>query len=527
MRVQRLITLLLVVVLALISVGTQHVTAADAKTLVIGLAENSTSLDPARGYEQETSIIHKAVYETLVTFPPDNVEKILPNLATSWDISPDGLTYTFKLKDGVVFSSGNPMTADDAVFSFKRVMNVKSNPSSLAGNFDSVSAPDPKTFVLKLKAPDPSTLAIIVFSAFAVTDSKTVKANGGTDAADADKSDKAEEWLSQNSAGTGPYMLTKWEKHNAVTLVRNPKYNGKAAAFDTVLLRDIPQAAAQKAALEAGDIDIALDLTADQIASIKNNPELKLYEGPSPIVFFLLMNQDKTIGGPMSDPKVQQAVRMALDYEGIVKLLGGAAITPPSIIPVGFAGALPKDKTLKRDVNGAKALLKDAGQDKGFSIEMEYWDTTYQGVNFGTLAQKIQADLKDIGIDVKLKPGTIDVTLPNYRDGKEGFGMWFWGPDFQDPQNYLEFLPTMKVGLRVNWNDANGDAKIKDLLAKAKVEVDPAKRTDLFAQIQQSLQQSGPFAPFVQPGVQIGYRADVKGMAYNFQWGIDPAAFSK
>src|SRR5258708_38100426 len=106
-------------------------------------------------------MICKVAYDKLVSFQPDSVDKILPNLATSWKISDDGLTYTFTLKDGVVFSTGNPMTSADVVFSFNRMKNIKGNPSSLAANIDTVTAPDPKSVVVKLKAIDPSTLAIL------------------------------------------------------------------------------------------------------------------------------------------------------------------------------------------------------------------------------------------------------------------------------------------------------------------------------------------------------------------------------
>jgi peptide/nickel transport system substrate-binding protein len=354
----------------------------------------------------------------------------------------------------------------------------------------------------------------------------TVKAQGGTDAADADKSDKAEAWLNNNSVGTGPYILTKWDKQNEVDLVKNPKYWGAAPAFDKVILRNIPQAATQKAALEAGDLDIAMDITADQSASIKSNPDLKLYEGLSSTVVFLLMNQDKTIGGPLSDPNVQKAVRLAVDYQGVLKLSGGVAVTPPSVIPIGIAGALGKDKAVKRDVEGAKKLLADA-KVTNLTVELEYPDFTYGGVNMGIMAQKIQADLKEAGITVNLKPGEVQVALQNYRNGKESFGLWFWLPDYMDAIDYLEFLPEGTVGKRANWTDANADSEIKSLRDQAKVEVDDAKRADLFAQIQTYLQEKGPFVPFLQPGNQMGYRANLKGFAYNAQWRIDPATFSK
>ena len=525
---KRLATISTLLLVALMSVSIRS-SAQTSKPFVIGIAENITSLDPARGYEPESGIILKASYDTLVTFPADNVNKILPNLATSWTISSDGLTYTFTLKDGVHFSSGNPVTASDAVFSFNRMKNIKGNPSFLADDIDSFTAPDAKTIVVKLTTPDPALLAKLVFPAFSVTDSAVIKQHGGTDAAGADKSDTAEAWLDNNSAGTGPYVLTKWDKHNETDLAKNAKYDGPGTppAFDQVILRDIPQSATQKQSLETGDIDLAYDLTPDQSASVKSNPDLKLYEGASPTVFFLIMNQDKTIGGPVSDPKVQQAIRLALDYDGLRTLTGGTAVTPASVIPVGFFAALGSDKALKQDVATAKSLISDAGQSAGFSIDLEYWDSTYQGVNIGTTAQKIQSDLKAVGITVNLKGEEINVALANYRAGKSGMALWFWGPDYIDPLDYVEFLPEGLVGKRANWTNANSDATIQKLRDQLKIETDPAKRTDLFAQMQTYLQGNSPYAPFVQPGVQIGYRADLKGFAYNQQWLIDPDTFSR
>ncbi len=132
-----------------------------------------------------------------------------------------------------------------------------------------------------------------------------------------------------------------------------------------------------------------------------------------------------------------------------------------------------------------------------------------------------------MGITVNLKPAEVQTALANYRNGKESFGLWFWGPDYTDALDYVEFLPTGIVGKRVNWTDANADKAITALRDQVKAETDAAKRAALFGQIQTYLQESGPWAPFVQPGVQIGYRATLKGFAYNIQWGIDPATFSR
>src|SRR5690606_3982083 len=164
-----------------------------------------------RAFETLPSIIHKATYQTLVTFPPDSVESVIPNLAKSWEISEDGLTYTFTLDENATFANGSAVTAEDVVFSFNRMKNLTGNPSFLAGGIASVEAPDASTVVLTLSAPDPSILAKLVFGAFSVVSKADVTANGGTDGADAATADTAETWLNNNSAGSGPYVLESWD----------------------------------------------------------------------------------------------------------------------------------------------------------------------------------------------------------------------------------------------------------------------------------------------------------------------------
>jgi peptide/nickel transport system substrate-binding protein len=496
-------------------------------TLIMAIAEDTVSLDPGRAFETLPSIVHKATYETLVTFPADSVDHIEPLLAERWTISEDGTVYTFTLRDGPKFANGDPVTAEDVVFSFNRMKHITGNPSFLAETIASVEAPDEKTVVLTLKHPDPAILAKLVFSAFAILSKKEVVAHGGTDAEDAATTDKAEEWLNSHSAGSGPYLLEKWERGVETVLVRNPSYWGKAPTIDRIIIRNIPEAATQKIQLEAGDIDIAMDLSADQILALKNNPAVNVFEGLSDTMVFLIMNQDPAIGGPLSDPRVQLAVRLALDYEGIRILSGGQAVTPASVIPVGFFAAYGPEKALKRDLERAKALLAEAGHPDGIDVELEYPDFTFGGVNFSTMAQKVQADLAEAGIRVTLRPAEVQVALENYRQGKESFGLWLWLPDYRDSLDYVEFLPGGVVGKRANWTDENAEEVILTLRDRVKVETNEQKRAELFTQIQDYLQQKGPFAPFLQPGIQVGLNSAVRGFVYNPQWRVDLALLSK
>ncbi len=498
----------------------------DASTLVLAISEDTVSYDPARAFETLPSIVHQATYQTLVTFPPDSTDEILPGLAESWTISDDGTVYTFTLKDGVTFSDGTPVKASDFVFSYDRLKAISGNPSFLTAGVTSVEAPDDATIVLTLDAPDPAILAKLVFGAFGLTSQALIEAQGGTSAEDAATADTAEQWLNQNSAGTGPYVLQSWEPGVETVLVRNENYWGEPAAIERVIIRNIPEAATQKIQLEAGDIDVAFDLSADQVAQLEGNPNVTVYKGPSDTLIFLKGNMDPEIGGPAANTEVIKAVRMALDYESLRALAGGEAVNPSTVLPVGFLGAWEANLPV-RDVEGAIATLAAAGYPDGVELELTYPDFTFIGFNFSTFAQKVQADLAEAGITLELNPQEVQVALEAYRQGTEPFGMWLWNPDYRDSNDYLEFLPGGVVGLRTSWTDENADADVLAIRDESKVETDTDARIELFDRFQNYLIEGGPYAPVLQPGLQVGYASDVQGFTYNPQWRLDVSLLSK
>lgn len=523
MKVYRVLALAVVVMI----LTTGVLRAQDNKTLVIGISENLDSLDPNRGYTQETGMVLKATYDTLVTFPKDSAAQIEPMIATKWDISADGLTYTFTLRNDIKFASGNPLTADDVVFSLTRIKNLKSNPSQPAQNFAGVEKVDESTVKITLTAPNPALLAVLTSqNGYGILDSKEVIANGGSADVGADTADKAETYLNGKSAGSGAYVIDHWTKDVEVVLTKNPNYWGTAPYFDKVVFQNIPEAAAQKVALTSGDIDLANDLSADDIAGLKDNADISIFGGPGVITHFLLMNRDKATCGPISDPTVELAVRYALDYEGYKALWGGA--TPATNLTGVFAGAYGEDKAFKRDVAKAKELLAQAGYADGFDVTLDYPTFTFAGVNMETNAQKIAADLAEVGIKATLSGGDLNTKLEGYRSGTECLGYWFWGPDFFDPIDILSFLPGAAVAsTRAKWLEADADKEILDLRDQARVESDPAKRVEVFGKIQDYLQQKGPWAPFLVPNVQTAYRADLKGYVWQPEWLLDVGLLSR
>ncbi len=515
---------LLAVLIALFSLGMAQ--AQDETVLIIGHAESTDSLDPARGFTQTTGVVNKATYETLVTFPDGDASEVLPLLATEWTISEDGLSYTFTLREGVTFASGNAMTAADVVFSFNRLINADGNPSFLADNIASVEASDDSTVVITLAASSPSFLTQLTNSAFSISDSATIAANGGVDGEDAATADAAEEYLNGTSAGTGPYILEAWEAQVETVLVRNANYWGDAPYFDRVIITNIPEPATQAVALQSGEIDLALDLTSDQIAGLEGTDGISIYRGPANIVHFLLMNANPDVGGPVSNPLVARAIRLALDYEGYKTLWGG--VQPGTNLAVGLLGAYGEDQAIERNLDEARALLAEAGFADGFDITLDYPDFSFQGVNMNTNAQKIQADLAEIGINVTLNPAEVQVALEGYRAGTQGFAYWFWGPDVLDPSDVLSFLPGGKVASeRAQWLPENAPAEINDLIAQTGSTFAAEDRVALFGQLQDFLQESGPFAPFNQPDIQTAFASSLQGYVWHPQWLLDVAILSE
>ncbi len=505
-------------------------TAADPKTLVVGASFDIKSLDPGRGFEQIGGMVHKATYDTLVTLDENDISQIVPDLAQSWDVSPDARTFTFHLRPGVTFqTSGNPMTSTDVKWSIERAMGIKGNPSFLLDGITAIETPDPLTVMVHKSDPDPAFIAKGSYAVFGVLDSKTVMAHGGTSGPDAKSTDTAEQWLNQNSAGTGPFIMTRYVPDSEVDVQKFVGYWKGEAPFDRVIYRNIPQAATQKLTLQAGDIDIATEISPDSVSDLRADANVKVVQGQGSDIFFLLMNQNPDLTqGIMSNPSVQNAVRYALDYHGINALVGGAGATPASVLPIGFLGAYGPDHAITRDLNKTATLLAEAGYPNGFNVDLQYpTNFSRDGVSFDLVAQKIQADLAEANINVTLKPGEINTELANYRAAQEGFGFWLWGPDYFDSNDYLAFLPEGIVGKRASWTNANSDSTIQQLRDQINVETNNATRAQLWQQAQDYLMQNGPFAGAIQPGVYIATRANISGYNYNPAWRVNPYILSK
>jgi ABC-type transport system substrate-binding protein len=240
-----------------------------------------TTYDPARVTEPPALPVVYNVYDRLVAYASGDRTRIVPSLAQSWTVSKDGLEYTFELRHDVQFPSGVPLSADDVMWSYRRLKNLKDRPSSLADPISDIRAVEHYIVRIRLTRPLGDFLPLLTSPQFAVLDGRTVLAHGGIASAEAAMSDKATSWLNSHSAGTGPWMLESHKPHQETVLVRNPDYWGGNVYHGRVIFRHEQEAASRLRDLEDGRADIALDLSTSEIGDARRSRQIRLLESDS------------------------------------------------------------------------------------------------------------------------------------------------------------------------------------------------------------------------------------------------------
>ncbi len=489
-------------------------TTAPPPTLVVVMdMPDLVTLDPHHAYETTNLIIHNSTYDTLVEYKPSDLTKVSPRLADSWEVKDNGLTYIFNLHKGVKFTSGNPVTAEDVRFSWMRLKNIKDNPAFYADQVKEVAVVDENTVKVTLTQPSPVFLSVLATPAMSIVDSKTVKAKGGTDAADADKTDKAKDWLDQNSAGSGPFIQTKWTPKVEVVLEANPNYWRGKPKLGKVIVKQVQDPTTQLQMLQRGDADIVQDLNPDLAEKAKADTNLTVVVGQTLNQNYLAMTSSATLSKPMADKKVRQAVAYAIDYDGLIKsVLRGYGSRAPSIIPLGVMG-VDKSQVWGRDLNKAKALLKEAGYEKGFTVELTYGSTPVRE----TIAAKLKNDLAEAGITVNLVPKEQSVYLSEMRAKKLSMAFGGWTPDYLDPTMWTDYFSFSDRGIATRMVYNNPEA---EKLAKiVNTEFDATKREQAIKDLQKILIDDMAFTMLWQNQMVNAMNKSVKGFAYHpVQW---------
>ncbi|ACZ39847.1 ABC transporter substrate-binding protein [Sphaerobacter thermophilus] len=490
------------------------------KRLVIARHTDINSLDPHRAFCDTCQIVITATYQRLVGLDLSDNRTLIPQLATEWSSNEDLTQYTFKLDERATFADGSPVEAKDVKWSLERLHNLKGSPSFFMDGLESIETPDDRTVVINLAKPDSAFLAKMASPYAAIVNSDLAMENGATADPDADTTDTAEAWFMSNSAGSGPYVLVSYRERDEIVLTANENFWGDPPAIKDVTIREVMDAVAQRQLLEGGDVSIAMQISPDVAADMQSGGDIIIENVPSFNFLYLVLSPGARGLGDELNEKVRQAIRYAIDYEGLIDVtLGGAGRKQATAIPNGFLGTenLPLPE---RDLDRARQLMAEGGYPDGFTIDARYPNMNVYGVDFNIMMQKIQTDLKEIGIELNLQPIEFAVWLEERVDPGIPVSAGYYAPDHTDPSQYIEYFAMIPGGAwagRVGGPDA-GDVvndTVVELYAQALAASDEATRAELYEQIGREMIEEAYIIALMNPDLVLAYRSDVQGMHYS------------
>ncbi|MFI5388033.1 MAG: ABC transporter substrate-binding protein, partial [Fimbriimonadales bacterium] len=446
--------------------------------------------------------------------------KIGNGIIQSWSVSEDGLTYRFKILSGLKFTSGNPVSAEDAAFSIQRTAFLKKPPiymlTQIGLNADNVgdalkviSSDEFNITLGKRYSPD-LVIAILSSPFTGVVDKKVVLSHE-------ENADFGNAWLRTHSAGSGPFELVTWNPNETVILKAFAGYRGGKPAMDRIIFRHIMEAATQKLLLEHQDIDIALNLNPDQLVDLRTNPAIKVQRSPKGLLVYMALNQKVQA---LKNPKLWEAMRYLVDYQGIAgTILGGQYDVHQSFWGRGSWGSLTTTP-YHLDVAKAKELLIEAGHPEGLAIDMVMPNV----FPYVQVAQAVQATMAQAGIKLELNPVEFREYISRYRARNHTMVLGFWGPDFVDPQSNAASFASNPDNSDSSSNKAlvawRNSWEIPELTARTTALpdiIDRARREKAYLSLETEIQAHSPYIIMFQRSNQLAMQANVKGLVDGLQ----------
>lgn len=449
---------------------------ADKRTLTVATAADITTLDPHFSTAVNDVTVTFNIFDNLTTRTPDL--KLVPQLATEWKTIND-TTWEFKLRPNVKFHNGDPFTSRDVKFSIERLLNpeTKALPATAFGTVASIEAPDDLTVRFITKAPDPLLPARLGFYGGQILPEKYLTQVG-------------KDQFAQAPVGTGVVKFKSWVKDSALTLDANKEYWGGAPDFDTVIFRPVPEAGPRVASLLAGEADIIKLVPSDKVGEINNSQKARTESTFYAGLYVLAVNSKVA---PLDNPKVKQALSMAINRDAIVRSIWrGQGIIPNGAISRGQFAYDEKRPPLAYDVNKAKQLLQEAGY-KGEPIYLE--STQGQLQNDRQMSEAIAEMWKQAGINVQIE--IIDAAVRGEKNRNKSFKGLYWSDPtdtIQDPDGMMYRL-LGPGGSQDYWRQPEWD----DLGAKARTSLDPAFRQQAYARMNEIMDEHFPWIPVIQP----------------------------
>jgi len=470
-------------------------------SMVVTFKDDISTLDPAIGYDWKNWSMIKSLFDGLLDYKPGTTE-IIPDLAESYDVAPDGLSYTFHLRHGVKFHNGREMKAADVKYSLERTCNPKTQ-SPGAGYYGSlkgfddfqagkaqglsgVTTPDDYTVKIELSHPDATLLHLMALNFSFVVPKEEVEKYGAD--------------FGKHPVGTGAFKLTEWNSGQDLVFERNKDYYKQGLPhLDKITFQIGQEPVVALLRLQKGEIDVPGDgIPPAKFQEVMKDPEQKarVVEGGQLHTGYVTMN---TTMAPFDNVKVRQAVNMAINKARIVQIINNRAVPANQPLPPSMPGYDKDFKGYAYDVAKAKALLAEAGHPDGFETQLFVMNTDPNP----RIAQAIQQDLAAIGIKASIQSLAQANVIAAGGDKAGAPMIWSggmaWIADFPDPSNF--YGPILGCGGAVagGWNWAwycNKDLDAK--AAKADSIVDPAKadeRYKLWGEIYSKVMEDAPWAP--------------------------------
>ena len=456
------------------------------QTAIVAASVDATSLDPWLSTNITDKNVVSHLYDTLLT--RDDAMAIQPNLATAYK-PVDDTTWEFTLRDGVTFSNGEPLTAEDVAFTVEHFRNPDLNAPSIAqfDPIDHVEVVDEHTVRFVTKEPFPALPAVMTEFWVVPHDFATKAGVMG---------------LNNEPVGSGPYVLDSWTRDQSIVLKANPDWWGGAPQIPYVEFKIVPDQNAQIAQIQTGEVDIVPQLPAEAAPLLKRADQVNVIQAPNPRAYFLGLNM--RLDTPLKDPKVREALNYAVNVDEMVQAIydGQGHVLATLLTPQQF-GYDASVKPFGYDPETAKQLLADAGFPDGFSIAMEAPRSRYPKDT--EVAQAIAAQLGQVGINVDLKIREWGDYVGQFRseDGPPIYLLGWSIPTF-DPDSIL--TPLLTDGVTYS---RFSDPDLTALIDKARSTVDATQRADIYSQVQQKMKDLAPMVFLYQLDELYGVRDHV------------------
>jgi len=497
---KKLITLLLALGLAL------SVTAVWAQTtLVYGTTEKVTDMDPANAYDFHTWEIFQNIYQGLVAYTPGTTD-LVPALAESWTASAKSDQFTFKLRKGVTFSDGTPLTADVVKWSIDRNAKLNGDPAWLITDFvKSVEVVDPLTVKFILTGP-------IAYFPKLLPNPPYFPLNPNVYPVDKIVKDPAE-LTGGAMVGLGPYAVTSFKRDEEVVLDANPSFWGKEPSVKTIIIRYFADATTMRLALEKGEIDLAYKtMNPSDINDLSKSAKLTTYKLPGPYIRYLCYETSESV---FKDKRLRQAIAALINRPDIVKKVFLGQNSPLySMVPNGMIYHADNYKTAFGDGNVAAAekILKALGYTKAKPFEFDLWYTpSHYGDTEVNVAEVMKVQLEKTAlVKVTLKSAEWATYKEQWKNKQMAAFLLGWYPDYVDPDNYTAAFAgtTGSKGMGIYFSDPKWDA----LFTQEQTNTKDSIRKDVFTKIQTMWTDENPTVPIFQGDLYVFTKKNVTGV---------------